>query len=66
MSLYWTCSGGAGDLVHLWLGLPHVGHHGAPELHGGSCCGVHDCGRLPEWGGATLQDPDNTHEACVW
>lgn len=53
-SMPWSCSGCVGDLVHLWLGLPHVSHPGASELHGGSSGGVHDCGRLPEWGGASL------------
>ena len=62
----WSCSRCVSDLVHVWLGLPHVSHHGTSELHGGSRGGVHDCGRLPKWGGAALQDPDRTHEARVW
>ena len=66
MSFEWFCSGCAGDLVYIRLGLPHVSHHGTSELHGGSCGGVHDCGRLPERRGATLQDLDNIYEACVW
>ena len=66
MSLHWACSGCVGDLVHIWAGLPHVGHHGASEFHGGSRGGLHDCWRLPQRRGATLPESNNPHEACLW
>lgn len=62
----YVCSCGVGDLVHLRVGLPDVSCDGSPKLHGGSCGHLHDCGGLPQRGGAALPGSVTHHAESHW